>query len=152
MALSAGSSWTIKGGTDSGLQMALEVKSAAVIYNGALVSFQTLSGAVQPFDGGATDVLAGWHFGDTVTGDGTKLKNALVRTGPFIGERVTVGGSVANANTDLGKIVYASDDGTYTITAGGAQVGRITGYYGAGVFDVAMRYSFGRFGQTTGGA
>lgn len=151
MALSAGVSWTLKGGADC-IQLPLQVKSAAVIYNGALVSFQTLNNAVQPFDGGSTDVLCGWHFGDTVTGDGTALKNALIRTGPFIGERVTVGGSVANDVSDIGKIVYATDDGTYTIASSGAQVGRIVAYRSTGVFDVLFRYSFGRFGTTTGGA
>ena len=151
MALSAGVSWTLKGGADC-VQVPLQVKSAAVIYNGALVSFQTLNNAVQPFDGRATDVLCGWHFGDTVTGDGTALKMARIRTGPFIGESVTVAGSVANDVTDIGKIVYATDDGTYTISSSGAQVGRIVAYRSTGVFDVLFRYSFGRFGTSTGGA
>lgn len=151
MALSAGVSWTTKGGV-SCIQFPLQVKSAAVIYNGALVSFETLNNACIPFDGGSTDVLAGWHFGDTVTGDGTKLKAARIHTGPFIGERVTVGGSPANDATDLGRIVYASDDGTYTISSSGAAVGRITAYYGSGVFDVAFKNVLGRYGTTTGGA
>ena len=151
MALSAGVSWTLKGGADC-IQLPLQVKSAAVIYNGALVSFQTLNNAVQPFDGGSTDVLCGWHFGDTVTGDGTALKNALIRTGPFIGERVTVGGSVANDVSDIGKIVYATDDGTYTIAASGAKVGWIIAYRSTGVFDVHFTNVGHRFGTTTGGA
>lgn len=151
MALSAGVSWTVKGGADSALQFPLQVKSASVIYNGALVSFETLNNACIPFDGGATDVLAGWHFGDTVTGDGTKLQNARIRTGPFIAERITVGGSPSNDATDLGRIVYATDDGTYTITSSGARVGRIIAYYGSGVFDVAFAKVLGNYGTTNVG-
>jgi hypothetical protein len=152
MALSAGVSWTLKGGAAGSIQFPVQVKSAAVVYNGALVSFETLSGAVIPFDGGSTDVLCGWHFGDTVTGDGTATKNARICTGPFIGENVSLGGTLNNSTADLGRIVYATDDGTYTVASGGAQVGRIVAYKSAGVFDVLFRYSFGRYGTTTGGA
>lgn len=148
MALSANATYTIKGGA-SCLQMPLQVKSASVIYNGALVSFETLNGAVIPFDGGSTDVLAGWHFGDAVTGTSSApYATAKIRTGPFIIERLTVGGSPSNSATDLGRSVFATDDGTYTITSSGALVGKIVAWYGSGVFDVAMRNVLGKYGTT----
>lgn len=153
MALSANAKPVISGGA-SCVQFTAPVKTSSVVYNGALCSFETLNGAIIPFDGGATDVLAGWHFGDTVTGNtaATVPPRATLKSGPFIWNSLTVGGSPSNSITDLGRIVYASDDGTYTITATGAAVGRIVAYVSTGVFDVEMKNVFGRFGTTTGGA
>ena len=153
MALSANAKPVIAGGV-SCIQFTAPVKTSSVIYNGALCAFDTLNGPITAFDGGATDVLAGWHFGDTVTGNtaATVPPRATIKTGPFIWLGLTVGGSPSNSTLDLGRSVYASDDGTYTITATGAHVGKIVAYYGSGVFDVAMKSVIGRYGTTTGGA
>lgn len=153
MALSANAKPVISGGVDC-IQFTAPVKTSSVVYNGALCSFETLNGPVIPFDGGSTDVLAGWHFGDAVTGNTSAAvpPRATLKTGPFIYLGLTVGGSPSNSTADLGRSVYASDDGTYTITASGAAVGKIVAYYGAGVFDVAMKNVLGRYGTTTGGA
>lgn len=148
MALTAGVARTTKGGAES-VQFPLTVKNASVVYNGALVSFETTMGEAIPFDGTATDCLAGWHFGDTVTGNSAAPREKCrIRTGPFIFERLTVGGAVANGAADLGKKVYATDDGTYTVNSGGAHVGWITEWYGSGVFDVAVKNVLGRAGST----
>jgi len=101
--------------------IAMVLLTAAVAYSGALLSHDTTTGAVKPFDGTQTDRLAGWHFGDAVTGltTATPAPRAKVTRGGFSIKDLTVGG-LANTAADYGAPVYATDDGTYTITDPGS--------------------------------
>ena len=102
------------------------VNSAAVIYNGALCSLDTTEGEVKPFDGTQADRLVGWHFGDSVTGNAAGTILATICPGGFTVKGLTVGG-LLNTTGDYGANVYATDDGTYTVTdpGSGVVVGRI---------------------------
>lgn len=97
------------------------VLNAAVIYNGALVSHDTTGGEAKPFDGTQTDRIAGWHFGDAVTGDSSAADRprAQLIKGGFTIRNLTMGG-ISNNSTDFGDPVYATDDGTYTATDPGS--------------------------------
>lgn len=96
------------------------ILSASVVYNGSLCSHDTTSGEIKPFDGTQTDRLVGWHFGDSKTGNasGERVRATITRGG-FMVTNQTCGG-LANDATDYGKPVYATDDGTYTITDPGS--------------------------------
>lgn len=91
------------------------VKTSSVIYHGALCSHDTLSGAIEPFDGTQANRIVGWHFGDSVTGNTSAADppRATIRRGGFRVRGLTVAGLVGNA-TDYGVPVYATADGTYT--------------------------------------
>lgn len=116
MALSANASYKKQHHVDVG-QFRMVVKNSSVIYNGALVSFDSLTGEVKPFDGTQGDRLAGFHFGDSVTGDSSASPRpkATICPGGFTLRNVTVGG-LADDATDYGAPVYPTDDGTFTIT------------------------------------
>lgn len=91
------------------------VKSGSVIYNGALCMFDTTSGGlVEPYAAGANLILAGWHLGDTVTGSSSY---PVAKLHSQIGTVLLTVATLANDSTDIGKPVYATDDGTYTVTA-----------------------------------
>lgn len=126
MALSANATWTPRM-VDRVGSMAMVVKSASVVYNGALLSHDTTSGEVKPFDGTQADRLVGWHFGDSVTGNSSGVRvRAVVTRGGFQVKGLTVA-TLANDATDYGKPVYATDDGTYTITdpTSGQEIGYV---------------------------
>ncbi len=105
------------------------VLADALVFNGALCSHDTTAGAVKPFDGTQTDRLVGWHFGDEVTGvaagDNVYRPQAAICPGGFVVRELPVA-TLANDDTDFGKPVYATDDGTYTITDPGT--GQVVGY------------------------
>jgi hypothetical protein len=151
MPLSANAKYVDSGG--SGEEYQIPVKDAAVVYNGALCSFDTLTGAVVPF---ATvgDRLAGFHFGDSVTGDtsAAPYPSALIHTGPFTLRKVTVAGigSASSVDfTDLGEKVRMTDDGTFTVAASGALIGHITHVYGDGTADVHVHNLMGKLASIT---
>jgi hypothetical protein len=155
MALSANAKYTVSGG--SGEEFLVTVKDNAVIYNGALCSFDTLTGGIVPY---ATlgDRLAGFHFGDTVTGDtsATPYPQAKIHTGPMILRKVTVANLLSASSfnfNDLGEKVRMSDDGTFNVQgAGGASgtlVGHITDVYGDGTADVYVHNLMGRLASAT---
>jgi len=128
---------------DRGGRITPEVKNTSVIYHGALVSCDTDTGAAKPFDGTKTDKLLGWHNGDSVTGatSTSPPPRASLITGPFMWEDCPLSGSPAGTNADIGKRVWATDDGTYTITdpgSSGAEVGFICMYKTSSAADVWM--------------
>ena len=134
MALSGNATYT----TQSNEVINVPVKSGATIYNGALLMDN--SGAT-PYDGTIGAILLGWHFGD-VNDDASSspIKTAKIARGGFriLGLAVTgLGGTIA----DVGLPVYATDDGTYTITnptTHTVRVGTISRFVSASVADVAM--------------
>lgn len=98
------------------------VAGAGPIFNGALVTIQ--GAAAEPYGGTETDLVPGWHFGDTVgtavtlqPGDvASNLTHCKIIPGGFMIKELPVTG-VADDATDYGDLVYATDDGTYTLTA-----------------------------------
>lgn len=107
--------------------ISMVVKASSVCYNGALLSHDTTEGEVKPFDGTQADKIVGWHFGDSVTGNSSEPRvRAKVTPGGFIIKDLTVGG-LLNTTADYGAPVYATDDGTYTVTdpGSGQKLGRI---------------------------
>lgn len=96
------------------------IKSASVVYNGSLCSHDTITGEIHPFDGTQANRLVGWHFGDSKTGNasGERVRATITRGG-FMVRNFTCGG-LANTAADYGAPVYATDDGTYTITDPGS--------------------------------
>lgn len=97
------------------------VKTSSVVYHGALCSHDTVTGAIHPFDGTQANRLVGWHFGDSVTGNTatTPAPVAKITRGGFIVRKLTVA-ALDNTAADYGKPVYATDDGTYTVTDPGS--------------------------------
>jgi len=151
MALSANARRTIAGG--SGEEMTITVKDGAVIYDGALCSFESLTGNLQPYST-TGDRLAGFHFGDSVTGDTSAqpYPTAKVHTGPMILKKITVTGLLSSSSVnqaDLGEKVRMTDDGTFTTAASGALIGHVTRVYGDGTADVYIHNLFGRVASTT---
>lgn len=118
MALSAAGNFVVEDGNSPGGN-SMVVLAAAVIFNTALCSHTTTSGEIKPFDGTQTDKLVGWHFGDNVTGAAAATNEgrprARINPGGFTVKDLAVA-TLANDLTDLGKQVFATDDGTYTIT------------------------------------
>lgn len=132
---------------EKGVPLSLEVVNAAVIYNGALCSFDTTTGGIKPFDGTKADQIAGWHFGDTITGDtsANPKVRAAIYTGPGVWRNLTVAG-LAGTVADQGKPVWATDDGTYTVTdpsSTGAEVGTVGKWISATKCDVKMNDVYG---------
>ena len=128
MALSADATWL--GYTTKDIAClatkTMVIKNAATVYYGSLLSHDTDQGAVKPFDGTQTDRLVGWHWAGTKTGSTTApLPRATIKPGGFIAEVPVTG--LSGTATDYGMIVYATDDGTYTLTdpGSGINVGRV---------------------------
>ncbi len=157
MALSAAATFRMD---QNSAQGTFEVKNTVVIYPGALVSFDGTSGRVKPYDGTIGDRLAGWSLGvPPVVGSAVITGNTSPATG-YTAPRVAVhfgGGRTlencpvtgASAETDQGKPVYATDDGTYTLTdptTHRVAVGFIMHYRASGFADVATTYILGTLG------
>lgn len=167
MALSAAAAF----GVAVGGRYTAKVETSAVIYSGALLMFGSNSnanGAVQPYDGSISAVIAGWAFGDlgSVDGNGIATGGTIItgNTAGAIppvasiapgGDFILVGATVAglgNTTIDLGKIVYATDDGTYTVTSPTthmAQVGYIVKAYpdtATGTANIHTKYVLGQVG------
>lgn len=123
MALSANANIIAK--PQPAAEYAAIVKSAAVIYNGALCQFDTTTGGlVEPYSAAANIILAGWHLGDTVTGSSSY---GMAKLHSNIGVALLTVAAIAGDATDIGKPVYATDDGTFTVTspANGVRIGNI---------------------------
>ena len=141
MALSADRTDFVIAQDDRGGRITPELLNAAVVYYGSLCSFNTVTGGVKPFDGTVGDKLAGWHNSDSKTGatSTSPPPRAQLITGPFMWEDCPLGGSPAGTAADLGKRVWATDDGTYTVAdpgGSGAEVGVIVMYKPSSAADV----------------
>lgn len=144
---------------NSALQGAFEVKNTSVIYPGALCAFDGTSGRIKPYGGTIGDRLAGWSLGvppvvgsAVITGNtspATGYTNPTVALafGDFTANRLPVTG--VTAETDAGKPVYATDDGTYTLTdptTHRVAVGFVKHYRSSGIADVVMSNILGVLG------
>lgn len=147
MALSANADPVIR----SAKTIAMKVLTSSVVYNFALCSHDTTTGAIKPYDGTGTDRLVGWHFGDSVTGDTTASvpPRASICPGDFVAESLAVS-NLAGDDTDLGAPVYATDDGTYDISdPGGTRhvVGWVVRRRSATTADVYLKNVMGQVGS-----
>ncbi len=97
--------------------MSMIVLSTAVLYRGSLCSNNTTEGDIKPFDGTVGDRAVGWHFGDSVTGNAAapRVRGRIV-SGGFQALFAVTGLNGTTPSVDYGKKVYASNDGTYTVT------------------------------------
>jgi hypothetical protein len=109
---------------NASIKFAARIKDASVLYFGALCSFDTETGLIKPYDGTEADALAGWFVGGAAPKTGATSDSsppeAELETGPFIWHDLEVGGLSGTYATDLGKRVWATDDGTYTTTDPGS--------------------------------
>lgn len=131
--------------------VAVPVQTGYTLYNGSLCMAHAASGgAARPYDGTIGALLLGWHFGSAAD-DGTSSPTytAKIVRGSFVLFRLTVAG-LGNATTDIGKKVYATDDGTYTVTSQTThqvQIGNVIRSYSTTVADVLTVNSiFGTLG------
>jgi len=128
MALSADGNWVTQD-VARDAAMSLIVLTGSVLYNSALCSHDTTVGEIKPYDGTVTDRLVGWHLWDKKTGNGSGARvKARIARGGFIVKALPVTGlNGTTPSVDYGKPVYASDDGTYTLTGTTAtqRVGRV---------------------------
>lgn len=147
MALSANADYTIQDVDGSGT-VPMVLLNAAVVYYGSLCSSNTTEGEVKPFDGTQADNLVGWHFGDAATGNSTGARvEAVIKMGGFVIRDLTVAGVLGTA-ADYNAPVYATDDGTYTVTdpGSGSVVGRIIPEDGNRASGTAHVYMVNVFG------
>ncbi len=104
------------------------VLDAAVVYRGAYCTRDTTTGEIKPFDGTATDRAVGWSDITKTTGNAAAPRNHVaIKAGGFQA-RIPVTG-VADDATDYGAPVFATDDGTYSLTNPGTghRVGAVIG-------------------------
>lgn len=113
------------------------VKNGSTVYAGSLVGLERATGHIVPLDDFADRVYLG-VCQEKVVGDGSN--RALVSLDKFILPKVTVTGS--SAMTDIGSLVYATDDGTglsLTRPADDAvPIGRVLYWHSSTTCDVAM--------------
>lgn len=98
--------------------------TSATVYEGSALSFVSTAGV----EDGTVDVLtSGERFaGFAIEGASTADGDARVkcqRRGEF---KIAVTG--VDGVNDIGKAVYATDDGTFTLTIGGSYIGRVTAH------------------------
>lgn len=148
MALSANASYEMRD-TERISTIEMKVLTAAVLYNGSLCSHDTTVGAIKPYDGTSADKLVGWHFGDSVTGLTTASvpPTGTIKVGGFVLVGLTVAGlSAGVVDSNLGAIVWATDDGTYTITdpsSTGHEIGHVVKYNTSAIADVLTDNVYG---------
>lgn len=133
-----------------GLRWAARVKTSAVVYWGALMQFDALTGHLHPYGGTEAEKLAGWAFqkefsitGDTTASDPDEVE---INSGPLILANLAVTGLSGTYNTDLGLPVWATDDGTYTVNdpgGTGARIGIIIRPLSSSRADVAFKCVLG---------
>lgn len=101
-----------------------------VFYKGAYVAIDTATGLVVVHGDVATYHWLGM-VREQVTADGTDAAPVKIQLGGFTLVKVAVAG-VDNQN-DVGDLVYASDDGTLTLTATAntKPIGYVEWYYGS---------------------
>lgn len=155
MALSTDNTWKAieTKELDGSAPMSMLVLSASVLYNGSLCSATTTTGEIKPYDGTVTDRVVGWHFGTSVTGNAAapRVTGRIIKGG-FQALIPVTGLNGTTVLTDYNAPVYASDDGTYTLT--GTTLTMHVGYVVANSENVtsgtnawvAMRDMFGRIG------
>lgn len=139
--------------------IALILKTSSVAYVGALLMFDAATGAaVTPYDGTIGNKLAGWVLGQqppvvgssVITGNSSATPPVLVsvaKGGDFTLQGVAITG--LSAATDQGKNVYATDDGTFTLTDPTTHrvlAGYVGKYRSSGVGDLVTANVFGVLG------
>lgn len=112
----------------------LPVEAGTVIYKGALVGLNGANGYARPLAAG--DAFAGLAYRKADNGSGN-AGDKTVRLFQGIDIVVTISGV---SQTDVGSIVYASDDATLTLTAtGNSRVGRIVAIEGTDLARVRLQ-------------
>jgi hypothetical protein len=109
------------------------------IFEGALVSIDITTGYAKPLTATATDIFAGvaYRFVDN-TGGAAGLKKVKVRRGNAGSIYLEVAVTGATQAT-VGDPVYASDDSTYTMTAGTNKlVGKLAYFETAAICHVRL--------------
>jgi len=156
MALSAAFTGNFSSGS---LQGTFEVKNTSVIYPGAFCTFDTTSGLIKPYAGAIGDRAVGWSLGvPPVVGSAVITGNTSPATG-YEHPRCAIayGGHTiincpvtgASAETDQGKPVYVTDDGTYTLTDPTTHrfaIGFVKHYRASGFADVVTSVMLGVIG------
>lgn len=103
-----------------GLEAALPVQASSTIYSGSAVSIDT-GGEVGPLAVGEAS-FAGFSRKQVVNSGSAGDTNAPIITEGLI--ELTITG--LDDNNDLNDVVYATDDGTFTLVASGAMaIGRV---------------------------
>ena len=99
-------------------QQSYVVENAAVIYHGALVGLDIVTGRLQPWNSDSVSLKfrgVATPQDDSVTGVAGTTVECPVDEGGMILHNVGVTGASAQAN--VGDLVYATDDNTLTLTA-----------------------------------
>jgi len=114
-----------------------EVAASVHVYKGALLS-KAASGYANPLVAGQEFVGIAYEEGDNSTGANGDVKVRAQTEGDF--EMDLSGATIA----DIGKPVYASDDGTITLTAtANSFVGYVQDFLSAGKVVVRLRGAIG---------
>lgn len=106
------------------------VKSASQVFRGSYCTRDTTTGDIKPYDGTVGDRAVGWVFGKSVTGNAAAPRVTVgIRGGGFQARIPVTGLNGTTLSVDSGKAVYASDDGTYTLTGTTSthRIGRVRG-------------------------
>jgi hypothetical protein len=127
-----------------------QIVNAAVMYAGAKAAICTPThgtaasrGRMKPWSGAAGEFNAGWYRQSKQAGDtsANPIVNGALMSDDCIVEALTVTG-LAGTNADHLAYVYASDDGTFTLTRPAAPnrtpVGVVWRYRTAAICDVFM--------------
>ena len=111
----------------------LPVDDNVLIYKGALVGLNAATGLARPLVAGDKFVGVAYRAADN-TGAGHAAGAVTVRLHQFIDLVHALAGVTA---TNVGAVVYASDDGTLTLTSSGnSRVGRVVERVSTGVARV----------------
>lgn len=131
MALSADTPRAYGSGVDPTFT-SLPCKSNVTIYEGAAVAEDSTNGTYEALSGGDTGFVGFAH--EQVVNPSGGSKRVKVRQKGIV--RLTVVG--ASAVTDNGVAVYASDDGTFTLTSTTAntQIGKVVQWISGTTCDV----------------
>ncbi len=112
----------------------LPVEAGAVIYKGALVGINAATGYARPLVAGDAFVGLAYRKADN---SGGSAGDKTVRLFQGIDIVATISGV---SQTDVGSIVYASDDATLTLTAtSNSRVGRIVAIEGTDLARVRLQ-------------
>lgn len=139
MALSADTPRTYADNVDP-VFMSLPCTSNVTIYEGSAVAESTTAGTVKALASGDT-IFWGFAHEKVVNASGGSSR-CTVRTEGIV--RLTVSG--ASAVTDNGALVYASDDGTFTLTSTTAYpvIGRVARWVTSTTCDVRFKANVNR--------
>ena len=131
-ALASDNTWRdiVTKGVENILPVSEQVKSAAVLFRGSFCTRDTTTGDIKPYDGTVADRAVGWHFAKSVTGNAAAPRvTARIIGGGFQARYAVTGLNGTTLSVDTGKPVYASNDGTLTLTGTTTtmRVGRVMG-------------------------